>query len=49
MILRQLNALEERIITLRTGLVAADAVGEAGLDDMHRHNPPASGELDTLE
>ena len=48
-ILKQLNALEERIITLRTGLVAADAVGEAGLEEMHRHDPPVSGELDTLE
>ncbi|GHJ86827.1 hypothetical protein NliqN6_3229 [Naganishia liquefaciens] len=48
-ILEQLNALEERIVTLRTKLVAVEAVGEAGLEEIHRRGPPVSGALDTLE
>lgn len=49
-ILRELNAIEERIIKLRTGLVAADAVGEAGLEErLHQRHEPVSGALDTLE
>lgn len=48
-ILRELNALEERIVVIRTGLIAVDVVGEVGFEEMREGHPPVSGALDTLE
>lgn len=48
-ILRELNALEDRIITIRTQVVAVDAVGAPGVEVMLEGQSPVSGALDTLE
>ncbi|KAJ9094451.1 hypothetical protein QFC21_005990 [Naganishia friedmannii] len=48
-ILQELNALENRIIQIRTGVVTADVVGEAGMVNIQEGQHPVSGAMDTLE
>ncbi|KAJ9104253.1 hypothetical protein QFC19_004070 [Naganishia cerealis] len=48
-ILQELNALENRIVEIRKGIVAIDVVGEAGMVDIREGQHPVSGEMDTLE
>ncbi|KAJ9119609.1 hypothetical protein QFC22_003318 [Naganishia vaughanmartiniae] len=49
LILQELNALENRIVQIRTAVVTADVVGEAGMVDIQDGQHPTSGAMDTLE
>lgn len=49
LILQELNALENRIVQIRTGIVTADVVGEAGMVNIQEGQHPVSGAMDTLE
>lgn len=48
-ILQELNALEDRIVRIRTEVVATDVVGEAGMVNIQEEQHPVSGAMDTLE